>query len=111
MLVVIGVGIRLLFGAIQDHAEEPFPRHLVQKLIDRRVTCLAGTYYEKPTVSARHQHVRVGENSQWRCVDDDVVKHTSHFREHTAVARSGEQFGDVVTRPSTRQKMKARWFE
>src|ERR1041384_6718475 len=84
---------------------------MLQQPVDCRITCLTSTYYEESAVSARHQHIRVSENSQWRGVDDDVIKHTSHFRKHPAVAGSGKQFGDIVSRPSTRQQVEARWFE
>src|SRR6185369_14301060 len=84
---------------------------MIQEPVDRRVTCLTGTNYEESAVSAGHQHIRVSENSQRRRIDDDVVKHASHFRKHPAVAGSGKQFGDVVSRPSTWQKVQACWFK
>src|SRR6185503_13330450 len=109
--VVIRSSFRLFLSTIQHHTEQFLFRHLVQKLVDCRVTSLAGPDHQDSTISALHQHACVREDAERRRVDDDVVEHATHFAEYASVAWTGKQFGNVVARTSARQKVKTRWFE
>src|SRR5262249_38500536 len=103
-LLVVSRFIRfLLLDAIEHHTKHAFTRQLLQQAIHNGVTSNRRAHDQQGRISPIDQQIRVGKSTEWRRVDDDLVKHLSSFIEQPAEARSREQLRNVFACCATRQ--------
>ena len=87
-LIVVSGLVSFSCGAIQDHTQHTFARQLLEQPIDDCITRHACPHDEQRGVRAIDQKVRVGEHTQRRCVDDDVIEKFARFFEQATKART-----------------------